>query len=96
MGNSEESLARKPSYKLVSARSFLRALWRLDEVTNRRVLQTVELLKENPHLGKRLRGQLEGLYSLRVGDFRVIYSVEEAKRTVILRAVGHRRGIYKR
>ena len=68
---------------------------RLDKLTVRRIIQTLDLLKENPHLGKNLRGQLEGFRSLRVGDFRVIYTVEESSRTVVLRAVGHRRVIYK-
>lgn len=89
-GNSED----KASYSLVSARSFLRDLRKLDRVAIRCVLQTIELLKEDPQLGKRLRGQLEGFWSLRVGDFRVIYTIEEVNRTVTLRAVGHRSEIY--
>jgi len=93
--SSREGSARKAKYSLVSARSFLRDLRRLDKLTVRRILQTLELLKENAHLGKNLRGQLEGFRSLRVGDFRVVYTVEESSRTVVLRAVGHRRVIYK-
>jgi mRNA-degrading endonuclease RelE of RelBE toxin-antitoxin system len=45
---------------------------KLDRAANRRILQAVELLAENPRLGKMLRGELEGLWSLRVGEFRVI------------------------
>jgi len=93
--SSSEGSERKASYSLVSARSFLRDLRRLDTVAIRRILQIVELLKENPNLGKNLRGQLEGFRSLRVGDFRVIYTIEEPNRTVILRAVGHRRSVYE-
>lgn len=95
MKSSREGSARKANYSLVSARSFLRDLRRLDKLTVRRILQTLELLKENAHLGKNLRGQLEGFRSLRVGDFRVVYTVEESSRTVVLRAVAHRRVIYK-
>jgi len=51
----------------------LRDLRRLEKPSVRRILQTVELLKSVPYLGKNLRGQLERFRSLRVGDFRVVY-----------------------
>lgn len=95
MSNSKGNSGRKAGYRLVSTRSFLRDLRKLDKPTNQRVLQAVELLKEIPNLGKSLRGQLEGFYSLRVGDFRVIYTVDEANQTVTLNAAGHRRSIYE-
>jgi mRNA interferase RelE/StbE len=88
--------AEKANYSLVSTQSFLRDLRRLEKPGIRRILQTVELLKSMPYLGKNLRGQLERFRSLRIGDFRVIYTVDESSRTVTLRAVGHRRAIYKR
>jgi len=54
----------------------------------------VELLRESPRLGKMLRGQLEGLWSLRVEEFRVIYSIEEDRHKITLHAVGHRSAVY--
>ena len=95
MSDSRSNSAKKASYSLVSTDSFLKDLRKLDSTTNRRILETVELLKSDPHLGKNLRGPLEGLQSLRVGDFRVIYSIEEETRTITLRAAGHRRSIYR-
>lgn len=45
-------------------------------------------------LGKPLRYSLKGYRRLRVGDYRVIYSVEEAEKRVIVAAIGHRKDIY--
>lgn len=61
----------------------------------KRIDEAVRRLAENPHLGKPLRGELRGKWSLRVGDYRVIYVVEEAERRVVLFAVRHRRSAYR-
>ena len=44
--------------------------------------------------GKPLRGSLFGVWSLRVGDWRVLYRIE--KQTVIIARIGHRREVYGR
>lgn len=53
-------------------------------------------LAENPQrVGKPLRGQLEGRYSARRGEFRVIYRIFDGR--VVVRAIhiAHRRDIYR-
>ncbi len=95
MSNSKGNSERKAGYSILSTPGFLKALRKLDKITIQRILQAVELLTDNPRVGKNLRGQLDGFYSLRVGDFRIIYTVNEASHTVVLHAAGHRRGIYK-
>jgi mRNA-degrading endonuclease RelE of RelBE toxin-antitoxin system len=54
----------------------------------------LKVLEGNPFCGKRLLGRLSGLFSFRVGEFRVIYSLSGNK--VIVRTVGHRREVYER
>jgi len=54
----------------------------------------IRKLETNPYLGKPLRGELVGKRSLRVGDYRVIYAVDEDKKVVILFTVGHRKAVY--
>jgi mRNA interferase RelE/StbE len=41
--------------------------------------------------GKPLTGELEGLYSARRGDFRVIYEFDEKRHIVLVHRVAHRR-----
>jgi mRNA interferase RelE/StbE len=52
-------------------------------------------LTQEPHVfGKPLRNSRKGLWSLRVGDHRVIYMVH--KDTVTVVAIGHRSDIYSK
>lgn len=44
---------------------------------------------------KPLSGEFKGLFRLRVGDYRVIYSVDSSSRRINILLVGHRRDIYK-
>ena len=41
-----------------------------------------------------LSGDMNGLFKLRVGDWRVVYEIGE--NVIVIKAVGHRREIYKR
>jgi mRNA-degrading endonuclease RelE of RelBE toxin-antitoxin system len=53
-------------------------------------------LAENPQrVGKPLRAPLEGLYSARRGDFRVIYRIDEADVVVLVVTIQHRRDVYQ-
>ena len=81
-------------HKLLFTREFLRRLKRLDREVHIRVLRRVKILEEKPFSGKRLGGRLNGLLSLRVGDYRIIYQI--TKDQVIIRTIGHRKSIYKR
>jgi mRNA interferase RelE/StbE len=48
-----------------------------------------------PHQTIKLEGA-EGLFRIRVGDYRIIYEVDRRKRQVIIHHVRHRRDVYKR
>jgi len=41
-----------------------------------------------------LSGDMNGLFKLRVGDWRVVYEI--GNNVLVIKAVGHRRDIYKR
>jgi mRNA interferase RelE/StbE len=53
-------------------------------------------LADNPHrVGKPLRDQLDGRYSARRGEFRVIYEIHEDQVVVRVINVVHRRDVYR-
>ncbi|MGD9704517.1 MAG: type II toxin-antitoxin system RelE/ParE family toxin [Acidimicrobiia bacterium] len=53
-------------------------------------------LSDNPRrVGKPLVGELEGLWSARRGDFRVVYEIDEDACTVIVLRVQHRGDVYR-
>jgi len=49
----------------------------------------------NKTLGKPIRGELSGKWSLRIGDYRVIYIIDERRRTVTLYSARHRKVAYE-
>ncbi|RLE90648.1 MAG: type II toxin-antitoxin system mRNA interferase toxin, RelE/StbE family [Thermoprotei archaeon] len=51
-------------------------------------------LKVDPFIGKKLRGM--PYWSLRIGDYRLIYRVVKEEKMVILMTVFHRKRGYKR
>ena len=83
----------KAKFKLEFTPRFERRFTSLDRQTQVRVLHELKILTENPYAGKALRAEWKSVYSLRVGDYRVLYFVEEER--VILLTVGHRRHVYQ-
>ena len=81
-------------YSLAVTKRFKNSFEKLPRDVQERVYGKLVSLLENPYSGMRLRGELSGLYRLRVGDYRVIYAIDEEKRLVVLLDVGHRRRIY--
>jgi mRNA-degrading endonuclease RelE of RelBE toxin-antitoxin system len=52
------------------------------------------LLERDPLAGYALRGKLRGLYSLRVGAYRILYQVTDGGKTVRVAAIRHRSTSY--
>lgn len=72
------------------------ALARLDGPVRKAVAQVIDGLAGNPRPPgmKPIRGHRPYL-RVRAGDYRVIYAVDDAARTVRVVVVGHRREIYR-
>ena len=66
----------------------LPSLGRADE---KRALAKMNTLAVSPQRYKPLKGPLDGAWSLRVGDLRIIYVIDEPTKKVIVIAVGRRR-----
>ena len=60
-----------------------------------RVAKALDDLEQHPLQGKSLKGELKGVYSYRVGSYRIIYRVYQDKLLVIVVDIGHRRDIYR-
>ena len=74
-----------------------RALARLPEKVATAAVEFIYgSLAANPHrLGKPLRLELEGLYSARRGDYRLIYRIDEQHHRVDVLAIEHRADVYR-
>ena len=69
----------------------------LDKAIARRILKKIRWLAENFEdlVPEALKGDLKGFFKLRMGDYRVIYSLKLNERKIIIHLIGHRREIYK-
>ena len=75
------------------ARSARDALAQLDYPLADAVLDALGVLEQDPEAGYTLRGRLAGLWSYRVGVYRVIYEIRDPK-TVRVVAIRHRGQAY--
>jgi len=59
----------------------------------KKVKHKIKILKQNYSAGKKLRGELKGLYSLKAWPYRIVY--KKAKTGLIIVTICHRQGVYK-
>lgn len=84
------------SYRIELRPAAVRALKKLDPPIRRRIQGAITLLAEDPRppAARALRGR-PGL-RVRVGDYRIIYTVEDDVLLIVVVTVGHRRDVYDR
>jgi mRNA interferase RelE/StbE len=79
----------------VLARRARRELLKLDWPLIDAIEDALGLLERDPHAGHILRGRLQGLRSLRVGTYRIIYQVTDGGKTVRIATIRHRSIAYR-
>ncbi len=85
-----------PLYEIVFARSARKELQALPQTVAERILEKVELLASNPRPSgcKKLRGH-SGLWRIRIGEYRVIYSIDDNKLIIDISVIRHRSEAYR-
>jgi mRNA interferase RelE/StbE len=70
---------------------------KLPSQVQQRLRLQIDALSENPHPAgvKKLEGE-DNQYRIRVGNYRIVYAVQEAVLLVILLRIGHRREVYRK
>ena len=73
----------------------IKDLQRLDKPVAKRIVSKISWFAHhfNNIIPEPLSGGLAGTFKFRIGDWRVIYTVE--KEVIVIQAIGHRREIYK-
>ena len=84
-------------YTVTIIPSALRTIQSLPRNLRERIREKIDSLAESPrpHGVKQLQGSQKGCLRLRVGDYRIIYRVEDDRLLVLVVAVGHRREVYR-
>lgn len=76
--------------RLVLARRARRDLLELNWPLIEAIEDALGMLERDPFAGYALRGRLRGLYSLRVGSYRILYQLTNGGKTVRVAAIRHR------
>jgi len=81
--------------KLVLARRARRELLELNWPLIDAIEDVLGLLEREPQAGHALQGKLRGLYSLRVGAYRILYQLTDGEQMVRVAAIRHRAVAYR-
>ena len=83
-------------YEVVLSKNAAGSLEKSTPQIRRRIFTAFEKVKTNPLGGKRLHGELDGLFSLRIGEMRVVYEIDSNQKIIIVHAIGPRGNVYKK
>ena len=83
-------------YAVELSKRAAKELRKLDRPVQARIVAALALLQENPRPAtvKALVGS-PGYLRVRVGDYRIVYTIDEGKLLVLVLALGHRGAIYR-
>ena len=83
------------SYEITFRKSVAKDLKRIPKKDISKILEVIRSLSGNPRPQqvKKLSGQER--YRLRKGNYRILYTIEDAKLVITVVKVGHRREIYR-
>jgi len=84
------------AYTLVLTEQAADDIRRLDKTVVRLIRKKLRQLTEHaanyPHYA--LKGTMKDYYRVRVGNYRVVYKLDHAKKQVVVTQVGHRKDVY--
>jgi mRNA interferase RelE/StbE len=81
------------TFKVLLHPKAAKELQKIEKQIRTRIIESAKQLRENPDkLGKPLKQS--DYWSLRVGDYRVIYEINQNKKQVIILFTGHRSKVY--
>lgn len=70
-------------------------LSKLSKKDQERILAALVVVSENPFAGKKLEGEFKSYRSLRVWPYRIIYTIYQKERLILVIRIGQRQGVYK-
>lgn len=83
------------AYSVLATKAAAREIRKLPPQTRPRIKQATDELREGPRdKAQKLAG--ENAYRVLVGDYRIVFRVDDLAREVLITRVKHRRDVYRR
>ena len=83
------------TYQVILTKIATQQLSKMEKNIVKKITDKLEKIRDNPFLFVRKLRDSE-FYRLRVGDFRVIMSIDRGKMVILVIEIGHRKNIYKK
>jgi mRNA interferase RelE/StbE len=85
-------------YRIKISNSSKQYLKKVNNNTLAKLTKSIDDLKLEPMPinSKKLKGKFGEFYRIRVGDYRVIYTIIEKEKVIIIEKIGSRKDIYKK
>lgn len=71
-----------------------KSLNKLQEKDQTKIKRILYELSSNPFIGKKLKGDLDGNYTVRSWPYRIVYKIIKKELIIIVVKIGHRQGVY--
>jgi mRNA interferase RelE/StbE len=84
------------AYRLEYQPGVLRSLERFPRQVQKRIVERLESLRDNPRPPGSVKLAGEDAYRVRVGDYRIIYAIYDDRLVVLVIDIGHRGEVYRR
>ena len=82
-------------YKVIFAKSVKKDFRKIPKLDVPKILNEIAHLAKNPRSSKTKKLKGEKLYRLRVGNYRVIYDIQDNLMLIFVVKLGHRSDIYR-
>ena len=84
------------TYRVILPKRVQKELDRLPSVIHDRIIATATKLEENPRPSGCLKLGGRNAWRIRVGEYRIIYEIDDAKQLVVVTTIAHRKEVYRR
>lgn len=84
-------------YTILFKPSARRDLAKVPKTVAERIARAIDALADQPRpSGCQKLANEDGLWRIRVGDYRIVYKIEDERLLVLIVTLGHRRDVYRR
>ena len=71
-------------YTITIKQSAAKALAKIESPQRKRLIETIDKLKTNPTAGSVFKGEFTGLRRIRIGDYRIVYEVQNEQLVILV------------
>ena len=84
-------------YQITFTRSASKDLEKLSKPLIKKISAAIDslILDPRPQGSKKLKGSTENIWRIRIGDYRIIYVIEDQIQIIDIRRIRHRKDVYK-